>query len=273
MFKINKLAFIGYGEVGRLFAQQLRDGSGVQISAFDLKLNSAEDAAPLIAAGQASGVHLARSAAEAASGAEIIISAVTADAAAEVAEEAAAYLAPGQIFFDVNSASPSTKTGCAKALEAKGLDYVEGAVMAPVVGLGIRVPILIGGARAAELTEALNGFGMNLRHVSDRIGRASATKLCRSIMIKGIEALIIESANASAHWGVSEDVFASLNQTFQGADWAELAQLMDRRVAKHGVRRAAEMREAAAMLADMGRDPELIRAVADSHQRRAASAK
>ena len=273
MFKINKLAFIGYGEVGRLFAQQLRDGSGVQISAFDLKLNSAEDAAPLIAAGRASGVHLARGAADAASGAEIIISAVTADAAAAVAEEAAAYLAPGQIFFDVNSASPSTKAGCAKALEGEGLDYVEGAVMAPVVEPGIRAPILTGGARAAELTEALNGFGMNLRHVSDRIGRASATKLCRSIMIKGIEALIMESANASAHWGVSEDVFASLNQTFQGADWAELAQLMDRRVAKHGVRRAAEMREAAAMLADMGRDPELIRAVADSHQRRAASAK
>lgn len=272
MSTICNLAFIGFGEVGRLFSKQLREkSSDIQIAVFDLKLAQPENAAPLIEAAQESGVRLARSAADAASGAQLIISAVTADAAELVANEAAYYLHPGQIFFDINSASPSTKTRCAHTLLSRDLDYVEGAVMAPVLGPGIKVPILTGGGKSQEVTEALNALGMNLRHVSDKIGRASATKLCRSIMIKGIEALLIDSANASAHWGVSEDVFASLNQTFQGADWAELAKLMDQRVAKHGVRRAAEMREAAAMLADMGRDPGLVKAVADSHQRRATA--
>jgi 3-hydroxyisobutyrate dehydrogenase-like beta-hydroxyacid dehydrogenase len=269
MSQTGKLAFIGYGEVGQLFSRQLRERAGVTIAAYDIKLEQAELAAPLIEAARANGVVLASSAAAAAAGADIIISAVTADAAEQVAREAAAYLKPGQVLFDINSASPSTKARAARALADKGLDYVEGAVMAPVVEPGIKVSILTGGARAAGLSETLNALGMNLRCVSDQIGRASATKLCRSIMIKGIEALIIDSANACAKWGVADDVFASLNASFQQADWAELAATMDSRVGKHGARRAAEMREAAAMLADMGRDPGLALAVADSHARRA----
>ena len=270
MLKPQRLAFIGYGEVGRLFAQQFRELHAIAVSAYDIKLGDPAAAKPLIEAAQQAGVTLAASAAEAAAGADIVISAVTANAAEAVAREAADYLTPGQIFFDINSAAPATKQRCGEALAAKGLAYVEGAVMAPVLVPGIRVPILTGGARAKEMTQALNAAGMNLRCVADRIGRASATKLCRSIMIKGLEALIIDSARASTHWGVSEDVFASLGDTFPSVDWAGLAVLMDKRVAKHGIRRAAEMREAADMLRDMGRDAGLAEAIADAHERRAS---
>jgi 3-hydroxyisobutyrate dehydrogenase-like beta-hydroxyacid dehydrogenase len=263
------IAFIGYGEVGQLFSQQLRRANALTIKAYDIKLDKPASAEPLKAAAAKASVVLAGSAAQASAEAGIVISAVTADAAEQVARESAAYLKPGQIFFDINSASPSTKTRSAQALAESGLDYVEGAVMAPVVEPGIKVEILTGGPRAAELSEKLNALGMNMRAVAENVGRASATKLCRSIMIKGIEALIIDSANACAHWGVSEDVFASLNKSFQGVDWADLAGKMDARVARHGVRRAAEMREAAAMLADMGRDPCLALAVADRHAFRA----
>lgn len=273
MAEIRSIAFIGYGEVGKLFAKELIERSGVAIAAYDLKLDDPATAAPLLAAAEASGVRLARDAADAADGADVVISAVTADQALTVADDARTWLKPGQILFDVNSASPTTKTRAAAALASLGLDYVEGAVMAPVKGPGITVDILTGGPRAAELTDGLNSLGMRLRAVSDTIGRASATKLCRSIMIKGIEALIIDSAAACREWGVSEDVFASLDKSFQKAVWADLAVTMDGRVAEHGVRRAAEMREAATMLADMGRDDGLALAVADAHERRAKAAK
>ena len=264
-----RLGFIGYGEVGQLFARQLLAMPGVAVSAFDIKLADAAAAAPLIRAASESGVRLAGAMADAASGCDIVFSAVTASSAEDVARDAARCLAPGQILFDINSASPDTKSRAAAALAAAGLDYVEGAVMAPVLQPGIRVSILTGGAKAAEVTERLNALGMNLRQVSDEIGRASATKLCRSIMIKGLEALIIDSTRASRHWGVSEDVFASLAETFPSIDWPQLAEIMDARVAKHGVRRAAEMREAAAMLAEMGVHPGLSEAIADAHERRA----
>ncbi len=265
------IAFIGFGEVGQLFARQLREEAGVAVSAYDLKFADPDAGAPLRRAAEAAGVRAAGSARDAAAGAGVVFSAVTASAAEDVAADAAEWLAPGQVLVDLNSASPDTKRRCAQALEVRGLDYVEAAVMAPVAQPGIRVPILAGGRRAAEVSDLLNGLGFRTRAVSETVGRASATKLCRSIVIKGLEALMIDCARASAHWDVQDDVFASLGETFPSIDFAALARLMDQRVARHGLRRAAEMREAAAMLAEMGLDPALSRAIADCHERRAGA--
>ena len=273
MSNILRLCFIGYGEVGQLFARQLAAKPGIAISAYDLKLGSDEDARPLREIASKDNVRLGTSAADAAKGATIIISAVTASSAEAVAFEAAGYLTPDQTLFDLNSASPTTKARCASMLEAKGLEYVEGAVMAPVAELGISVSTLVGGKRAQAVVDSLVPLGFTLKAVSNEIGRASATKLCRSIMIKGIEALIIDSARASKHWGVSDDVFASLDASFPGTDWEKLAETMDKRVARHGIRRAAEMREAAVMLREMGLEPGLSEAIADAHQRRAEQGK
>ena len=142
--------------------------------------------------------------------------------------------------------------------------------MAAVAKPGIRVPILAGGRAAAAAAERLNALGMNLTAVAIEHGRASAMKLCRSIMIKGIEALIVDSTAAAQAWGVEAEVFASLAETFPSIDWPAQAAYMSERVATLGIRRAAEMREAAEMLTDLGREPSLSRAVADAQERGAA---
>jgi 3-hydroxyisobutyrate dehydrogenase-like beta-hydroxyacid dehydrogenase len=206
-------------------------------------------------------------------GAAVVISAVTADKVEEVAASAARGLAPGQIFVDVNSASPATKTRAARLVEATGAHYVEGAVMAPVKAPRLRVPILAGGPAAERAAALLNPLGMNIRPVSAEHGRASAMKLCRSIMIKGIEALIVDCAAASRASGVEEEVWGSLSVSFRSIDWPALAETMAGRVREHGVRRAAEMREAAQMLGDLGMDEGLCRAVADAQERGAGSMK
>lgn len=267
------LAFIGFGEVGQLFARQLLANEQVSIAIYDLKLDRAETAPAMLEKAREIGVRVAKSAADAASGASIILSAVTASAAEDVAREAADYLRPGQVLFDLNSASPTTKARAAKALVALGLSYVEGAVMAPVAAPGIKVQILTGGPEAERVSEALNALGMNLRPVATEIGRASATKLCRSIMIKGLEALIIDCDRAARHFGVKEDVFASLAVTFPSIDWPQLAEVMAGRVRQHGVRRAAEMRECGAMMDEIDLDGALARAIADTHERFATPAK
>lgn len=113
----------------------------------------------------------------------------------------------------------------------------------------------------------LNRLGMNLTPVSDIYGRASAMKLCRSIVIKGLEALMVDCAAACEAWQVKDPVFASLHATFPSIDFHALAADMRERVATHGVRRAAEMREAAEMLAAAGLHPGLAGAVAEAQQR------
>lgn len=261
------IAFIGFGEVGKTFARGFLSAPGCRIAAYDILFDDPQRAAAKIAETQEFGVEAATSAAKACANAAVVISAVTAAVAGEVAAQAAAFLRPGQIFFDVNSASPATKTRAAEAVSASGARYVEGAVMAPVLKPGLKVPILAGGEGAKDLAAILNALGMNIDPVTTEPGRASAMKLCRSIVIKGMEAILCDCAAAAKHWNVEAEVFASLGATFPSIDWSALAATMGERVRTHGIRRAAEMREAAAMLADLGLDPVLSEATAQRHER------
>jgi 3-hydroxyisobutyrate dehydrogenase-like beta-hydroxyacid dehydrogenase len=129
------------------------------------------------------------------------------------------------------------------------------------------VPILAGGPAAEQASTLLNSFGFNLTPVAAEYGKASAIKLCRSIVIKGLEALIVDCAAAVQRAGIDREVYASLAETFPSIDWAKLASDMAERVATHGVRRSAEMREAAEMFREMGLDDSLARAVADAQAR------
>lgn len=267
------IAFIGFGEVGQTFSRGLLASGAADIRAYDLLFGS-DAGRRLEEAAHRIGVAVEASAKEACGAAGFVFSAVTADRAEAVASEAAAWLKPGQIFVDLNSAAPSTKQRAAQVVAVSGADYVEAAVMAPVLKPGLKVAILAGGPKAQATSEALNGLGMNLTPVSEAYGRASAMKLCRSIVIKGLEALMVDCAAACEAWEVKDPVFASLHATFPSIDFHALAADMRERVATHGLRRAAEMREAAEMLAAAGLDPGLAGAIADAQQRgaRAASA-
>lgn len=260
------IAFIGFGEVGQTFARDLLGREGLAIAAHDILVGRPAGAKIEKRAAEL-GVHLSASAPDAARLARVVISAVTAAEAENVARAARDYLAPGQIFVDVNSAAPATKQRAAKHVEAAGAQYVEAAVMAPVKRPGLAVPILAGGPAAAEAAQFLNTLGMNLTPVATEFGRASAMKLCRSIMIKGLEALMVDCAAACDAFDVRREVFASLAETFPSIDWNALAENMRERVATHGIRRAAEMREAGEMLADIGLDGALAHAVAGAQQR------
>jgi 3-hydroxyisobutyrate dehydrogenase-like beta-hydroxyacid dehydrogenase len=267
-----KIALIGYGEVGQIFARELRANGAQALSTFDILFQDVARSEKHRAAAARDGILMAASAAEAGADADVIISAVTADKVKEVASQAATWLKAGQYFLDVNSAAPNTKSEAAKIIAPTGAHYVEGAVMAPVPGPGIKVQILSGGPKAEELAPQLNALGMNIQPVASEYGRASAMKLCRSIMIKGIEALIVDCAKAAKEWNVEKEVFGSLDASYPSIDWRKLSVDMAGRVRQHGVRRGAEMREAAAMVADLGMMNELELAVAGAQERGAGKA-
>jgi 3-hydroxyisobutyrate dehydrogenase-like beta-hydroxyacid dehydrogenase len=264
---MTELAFIGFGEVGQTFATGFLGKDGVKLAAYDLLFDRPDKRGELIARAETLGVRVAADAADASRGARIVVSAVTAAAAGEVARAAARYLAPGQIFFDINSASPGTKKLAADAVEAARAQFVEGAVMAAVAGPGLKVPILAGGPAAQAAADILNPLGMNLTPAATEIGRVSATKLARSIVMKGIEAALMQSAAAARRWDVEAEVLASLQATYPGIDWKKQVAHAGERVARHGIRRAEEMREAGAMLQDLGLDPGLCRAIAAVQER------
>ncbi len=248
------IGLVGYGEVGRILAEDLR-AQGCTVSACDRKLDAADTAPALRAHALALGVALADDPADLARDADVIVSAVTASQAVAVAQACAAGLKPGAFFLDVNSASPGAKQRAAAAIHAAGGRYVEGAVMTSVPPYRIRVPLLLGGPWAGELCPLLAALGFAPRVASERLGVASATKMCRSVVIKGLEAMVIESFTAARHHGVEGAVIASLQETFPGIDWERQATYFFQRVIEHGRRRSEEMREVAETVREAGLTP------------------
>jgi 3-hydroxyisobutyrate dehydrogenase-like beta-hydroxyacid dehydrogenase len=261
-----EIAFIGYGEVGQLFSRQLAAKPGVRVTVYDILFDGPNRGSELKQRASDDGVHAAGGTSEACAMAEIVISAVTADAAVPAARQAAPYLKPHQTYIDLNSVSPATKRNVADQVRQGGTNFIEFAVMAPVSGVGIEVPILSGGEMAEAISARLNEFGMKITPVSSEIGTASATKLCRSIVIKGMEALMVDFTLASEKAGVMPAVLASLKASYPGLDWENVAKVMMSRVEQHGIRRAAEMREASRMIAELGLDGSLAAAIAERHE-------
>jgi len=257
------LGLIGHGEVGGIFGRGLLGKDGVDaVWAWDLRFAEAATGEAARAAAERDGLRVAGSMQELCSHADLLISAVTASSTLAVAEEAARHARAGSRLLDLNSASPGTKQRAATALEAVGVAYVEAGVMTSVPPYGIRVPMLLGGAHAEAFAAALSGWGMDVRAVSDRLGVASAIKMSRSIMIKGLEALVIESYATARRYGVEEHVLPTLRETFPQIDWDRQGAYFFSRVVQHGKRRAEEMREAAQTVREAGFEPLMASAIA-----------
>ena len=185
---------------------------------------------------------------------------VTADQAVVAARDYAPMLRPGALWLDMNSVAPASKAEAATTIEAAGARYADVAVMAPVLPQRRNVPLLVSGPHAADAAETLRALGF--AHVSiagDAVGQASAIKMIRSVMVKGLEALSAECALAAAQAGVLDAVTASLDASWKPQSWAERFDYNLDRMMAHGLRRAAEMEEVAATLADLGVDPVMTR--------------
>jgi 3-hydroxyisobutyrate dehydrogenase-like beta-hydroxyacid dehydrogenase len=103
---------------------------------------------------------------------------------------------------------------------------------------------------------------MKVEAVGERIGDASLSKMLRSIFIKGIEALMLESLVAARHAGIEERILDSVQRTLPGIDWRALATYNLERTVAHGARRAAEMQESAATVAELGLEPFVTQGIA-----------
>ncbi|AOR80836.1 NAD-binding 6-phosphogluconate dehydrogenase [Sphingomonas sp. LH128] len=241
------IALIGFGEAGSTFARAAAWGS--QAAAFD-------KAAARRAVIDELGVTSCDGAAQALSGAALVLSLVPADQALNVARECAGLIAPEALFCDMNSVAPGTKREAASAFAEAGKRYVDVAVMAPVNPAHMAVPLNISGPDAAEAESLVREAGFTRTAVvGDAIGRASAIKLVRSVMVKGVEALTAEMMLAAHAEGVADAVLASLDASEKTNSWPERADYNLDRMLIHGRRRAAEMAEAAQMLRDLGIDP------------------
>jgi 3-hydroxyisobutyrate dehydrogenase-like beta-hydroxyacid dehydrogenase len=256
------IRFVGFGEAAFHIAKGLRQPGIGRITAYDINTHTPGLGEKIRLRAQETGTHLVETNEKLARSCEIILSTVTSDQAAAAAEQNAPYLGPGHVYADLNSVSPALKQSIARTIAATGARFVEIAVMSPVPPHGHRVPMLAGGEAAGEFAERLTPFGMRIEIVGREVGVAAATKMFRSIIVKGMEALLTECVLGASRYGAEPRVFASLAESFPGINWPELADYMVGRVVVHGERRAREMEEVAETLRSLGIEPIMAEAIA-----------
>ncbi len=245
------IGFIGFGEAGSTIARGLRAAGVERIFAYDIKAKTSDV------------VTIVDSPKTLAASSDIIFSAVTSSSALDAARQNAPFLTSRHTYADINSVSPALKQEIEHVISATGASFVEVAVMAPVSPYGHRVPMLTGGAGAKTLKQTMTPFGMNIEILDGAtVGSAAAVKMCRSIVVKGIEALLFECVMAATKFKADDLVFASLKETWPGIDWKKLADYTAGRVVVHGERRAREMEEVAETLRAIGVDPIMAEATA-----------
>lgn len=266
----SRIAIIGFGEVGGIFGTDFV-GQGIEVSVFDILLASERHRPQMLAKAQNCGVNGKDNLRDCMRNADLVISAVTASSALDVAREAAPLLHREQIFLDINSVSPETKRKASVYIESNtgisGGRFVEAAVMAAVPGKRLKVPMLLGGMHAAVVSESLRRLGMDTKAVSDQIGVASAVKMCRSVVVKGLEALAVECLFAARQYGAEDAVLESLAATYPSMGWKDrLPDYLISRVAEHGLRRSAELREVAQTLREVAIEPTMSVAAANRQE-------
>ena len=86
------------------------------------------------------------------------------------------------------------------------VDVQQGMFMESVPPHGHKVPMLLAGTAAAQLVDLLKPLGMQVEAVGDKIGQASSIKMFRSVIIKGMEALMLELIEGHVAWrAISSD--------------------------------------------------------------------
>jgi 3-hydroxyisobutyrate dehydrogenase-like beta-hydroxyacid dehydrogenase len=249
-----RIAFIGFGEVASVFSKRLRE-HGAEVWAYDVQRKPAREGVRFGSLG------------EAVASADYVLSTVTTQAANDAARACAAHLRAGQVFVDLNSTAPSVKQELAGIIRRSQADFVEGAILGAVGAAGAATQILTGGPRAAEASETLCRLGLNVRCYSPEIGPASTFKMLRSILSKGLEALLLELLIAGRRAGLAEDLWNDVVDFMTRHPFEEVASNWVQSHAVAHQRRYQEMVQALETMREIAVDPVMTSATAAFFER------
>lgn len=247
------IAILGLGEAGSRFANDLVK-LGVAVSGHD----------PAPRYGLEPAIRRVNSNAEAARGADIILSVNVSAVAEAVATEVLPVLQPGQVYAELNTASPGTKRRVADIVARSGALAVDVAIMAPVPPNGILTPFLVSGPGAVLFAEKFRPLNLDIDVLTDEMGEAATRKLLRSIVYKGVAAVIGEAVAAGRSFGLEPYIREQIRSVIGGND-----ALIDRFLEgskTHALRRSHELDAVVDMLNGQAIEPVMSSATLKSLQ-------
>jgi 3-hydroxyisobutyrate dehydrogenase-like beta-hydroxyacid dehydrogenase len=248
-----EVGFIGFGEAAFNIAKGLGKEGLEGIIAYDKFWNVSPNSELIGKRANECGVALVPSLEALVKDAEIVMSAVSADMAVSLAKTSQPFLKKNQLYVDLNATSPMTKEEIDSILSPVAL-FVDCAVMGPVPNYGHKVPVSVSGNGATTFIEKMAPYGMNITFMDSPAGSASASKMFRSIFMKGFVMLLLEMLVAAHKYKVEDDVLKSVKKTLTAGDLLEIINGLIARGVIHSERREHEMDEVIATLNALGVD-------------------
>lgn len=250
-----RICVLGLGEAGAAIAADLAARPDVDVHGYD-------PAAP----GTPPGVARHRDVAEAVAGADLVLAVTPATEAATALVQTLGALPGHALYADLSTASPRVKQRLAGLAAGAGLPFVDVALMSPVPGSGLGTPALASGPGATAFVAAMRPLGMPVDAVGDRPGQAATAKLLRSVLMKGLAAVLIEALRAAEAAGLAAETWDNLVAQLGAVDEPMVRRLVTGTGA-HADRRLHEMAAAAELLTELGVDPLMTRATVAHLQR------
>jgi 3-hydroxyisobutyrate dehydrogenase-like beta-hydroxyacid dehydrogenase len=232
------VAVLGLGEAGSEISRDLVS-AGIPVRGYD----------PVAPAPD--GVVMTDGEADACTGAGLVLSLTTAHESEAALRAALPGVGPGALYADLNTAAPGLKLRLAEIAAQAGVAFADVAVMSSVPGRGLRVPLLVSGAAAAQVTAAINGVGGRAELLGGPAGAAATRKLVRSVFYKGLAAAVVEALRAGRAAGCEDWLRGNIAAELAEAG-PDTVDRMEEGSVTHAVRRADEMSAAAQLLDELG---------------------
>jgi len=261
-----RLGLIGYGEVGSTLGQGLRDEGLVSIASYDKYAFDGPFSDLIQSRAAAARVPLVKSPQELAARSDLLIGVTPGSASVESARAFAPHLTTNHLFVDFASATPNVKKSVGRILEASGAGVADASIMGTPHVDGHRLPVLSSGIAAARISDLLNPWGLKIQIVDGGLGAASGIKIIRSVVMKGLEALLIECILGARRYGIDKAVLNSLADFLNGRPFQETANFLLTTDVIHAARRAEEARMSLQALEEAGVDAGMTRATAEKLQ-------
>lgn len=250
-----KLVFIGFGEAAYHIAAGLKTEGLMEMGAFDVSVNDAKRKRA-----EELGVTLFEDLSEACKAGEFIFSLTSAKVAVAVAKDAFTYLKKGQVYVDMNSAAPTVEEAIDQLSREDGVLFCDAGVMGTVPGGRHKVPMFLSGDGASCFAQHFKNYGMNLTVLEAPAGGASAIKMFKSVVMKGLPQLLFESFEGAQKYGVLDILVTSLSASLEGKSIQKLADTFIARTLIHAARRSAEMQDVVKTLDALNVDASMSKA-------------
>ncbi|MBD8493402.1 NAD(P)-dependent oxidoreductase [Pseudomonas syringae] len=265
-----KLVFIGFGEAAFHLAQGLHTQGDLEMGTFDVNARDPQRGPLIRQRAQQTHVTVFDSLEAACHNARFVVCLTSASSALGLAQRILPLLQAGQTYADMNSAAPTVKQAIDALPRAAGVGVCDIALMGTVPGNNHRVPMLLAGDGAQAFNQAFSPYGMRLSVLDAPAGAASAIKMLKSVVMKGLPQLLIEAFQAAEKFHVLDTLVESLGDSLNGKTVEQLANTFTARTLIHARRRSAEMTDVVATLESAGVDASMSRACHGQLEKQAA---